>query len=860
MSQLFLIAALVVAVALAQPAVNAPLLAQSSYITGNGSRAVVGVVLASNYAFTADMNGVRGTNINKASNEETPFWDSLPGVTQMWAWCSNWTEGITCNLYVIAGPAVALYQMSETSVWRASTFLAGNGATFDIISDDRSPSYMYPAMLPMSNGSGYVYVLGTQNISTNSDASLSSMVYAFNAMDLSVVWSIVVNSDTSNFQTANCSQYVWILTQNQSFGFSGTVVQKLSPSDGAVIDWSLDTQLSDAVQNIGVANGQFMVLAYGGSLTFGYYNGTTIALDFSIPTSCGTLPYAPALINSTWYAICGTYVEMWDAVTGVRQTPFIASIRCAAINEVSNDFVLSGGDTVYVGNASGISQLIKLPYSVGGSGSSMCTGARFNWISSKHLPTLDNITDIVHLSYVSYYSGSVLAINYRTGAVLAQAAADVSPLGGAIVDWEKRRLYTASTTGNVLQGYEFVPMTKSTTSFIADLSGANGSSTTFSIAYNATNRITYYISTLNLFSVDYMGGSELLATYNTVSSSVQPVIVGQFLVFSDSYNDNVFVWDSVKKVLTTLPVDDFDTTANFYVSGLKVVAFMHTNAISAFVVDLNASTLTATAIGGDSLRQVSGAAVIGTTLVINTGSSSVSGFDFTKDTYTTPVFVLNTSNNNLHLVISRPHAFHNEAYFIGYTVSGTSSNCVFSVTTSGLMTNVGELPTQFSMETKTLSIKSGGLFAIEVMYIIGSQNVTAYSTNWTMLFNYKSDQTIITASLASLPTVLDTGAICFFTTDAFTVVDGFEGLLAWHYNTTSKHKYPALTDNATIFFSDDRYVIGADTFSGAVTSLSTYGSGKLRGYAIAAGETSTTIVGATNDEFVFANQVPRMPV
>eukprot|EP00455_Lapot_gusevi_P049263 TRINITY_DN695_c0_g1_i11.p1 TRINITY_DN695_c0_g1~~TRINITY_DN695_c0_g1_i11.p1 ORF type:complete len:278 (-),score=15.43 TRINITY_DN695_c0_g1_i11:118-951(-) len=206
--------------------------------------------------------------------------------------------------------------------------------------------------------------------------------------------------------------------------------------------------------------------------------------------------------------------------------------------------------------------------------------------------------------------------------------------------------------------------------------------------------------------------------------------------------------------------------------------------------------------------------------------------------------------------------YNEKVYFVGYQVSttvvGATGNSVFSVTASGSMSKVGGLPTQYSTETKTLSIKSGGVFGGAIMYIIGSQNVTAYTTSWTMLFNYKSNQTIITLSSPSLPTVLDTGAICFFTTYAFTVVGGFKGGLAWYYNTTSNY-YPALTDNTTIFFSDGQFVIGADTFTGGVTSLSTYGDSQIRGFAIAAGENSTTVVGATDDELVFANQVLRMP-
>eukprot|EP00455_Lapot_gusevi_P049271 TRINITY_DN695_c0_g1_i6.p2 TRINITY_DN695_c0_g1~~TRINITY_DN695_c0_g1_i6.p2 ORF type:complete len:366 (-),score=18.63 TRINITY_DN695_c0_g1_i6:113-1210(-) len=295
---------------------------------------------------------------------------------------------------------------------------------------------------------------------------------------------------------------------------------------------------------------------------------------------------------------------------------------------------------------------------------------------------------------------------------------------------------------------------------------------------------------------------------------------------------------------------------------MKVIAFVQTYSTAAYVIDLSASTLAATAITADSYRQVSGAAVVGTTLVINTGGSTVSGFDFTKSTYTTTAFVLNTAKNNLYLVLSAPVMYNEKVYFVGYQVSttvvGATGNSVFSVTASGSMSKVGGLPTQYSTETKTLSIKSGGVFGGAIMYIIGSQNVTAYTTSWTMLFNYKSNQTIITLSSPSLPTVLDTGAICFFTTYAFTVVGGFKGGLAWYYNTTSNY-YPALTDNTTIFFSDGQFVIGADTFTGGVTSLSTYGDSQIRGFAIAAGENSTTVVGATDDELVFANQVLRMP-
>jgi len=144
-----------------------------------------------------------------------------------------------------------------------------------------------------------------------------------------------------------------------------------------------------------------------------------------------------------------------------------------------------------------------------------------------------------------------------------------------------------------------------------------------------------------------------------------------------------------------------------------------------------------------------------------------------------------------------------------------------------------------------------------VMYVIGYQNVTAYTTSMTMMFNYKHMNGSIYANYQNNPVVLDnSGAICFYDSNGyFNVLGGFKGGLAWNYPSTYGLYYPVLTDNSSVFFTDGQVVVGADIWSGAVTSISTYLLANSRGFAIAPGMNSTTVVGVTDDEVVFGNQV-----
>jgi hypothetical protein len=859
-TKLVLIAVLLAAVALAQPAVNAPLLPQYNFIAGSGSDAVVGVVMAADYAFTADGKGVWAMNSSMPANSEKPFWDALPGVTQMWSWCGNWTNASTCHVHVIAGSGVVLYKMNETTIWRAASFWAQN-ATFDIISQSGSynPSYMYPAILPKADNIGAFFVVGTRNTSSvPSGTYLPSVVYAFDLMDLSIVWQTPVNSDTTNFATMNCTEFVWIMTQNTTGFNSDTVVRKLYMNNGTMTEWSYDTSFSNTVQNIGVMNGQFIVLSAGGYLNFAWYNGTQI--DYHSVPGCGSMPFTPTLLNNTWYAICGSNVYMYDATTLQRKTTFSANsnILCGTVHEWNMDFVLGSGRRVYVGNSSGISLLVELPDTVNGY-SSYCSGARFNYVSPTMKGMPMNITDILHLSFTSADAGSVIAMNYRTGEVIAQAVSNVAPIGPAMIDYKEHRLYVASTQGNVLQGYDFVPWVN-VTSFAVGLTSTY--STEMSLAYNATNRSTYYVARYGLYTIDHMGNYAQLDTFSYSYSSLQPMIIGQYLVIIDSYNDVVRIYDSVKGGATTsVSVCSVDTEAQPVAYGSKLIVFCSSYSTTANVIDLSATTPTAAEIAGSEYRTQNSAVVVDKVLVITTGTSTVSGFDWTKDTYTTATFALKMATSGFYNVQSTLAVFNNKAYFVARPYSTTTvtsnENTVYSVTSTGALATVGKLMMQTSSDSKVLIIKSGGVFGGGIMYIIGMTNISAYTTNWDMMFNYQSTSSI---SLNLLnPVVLDTGAVCFYSSDNFTVVGGFKGGLAWQYPVSGVQPYAVVSDNVTIYFTDGRYIIGANTYTGGVASLSTYGSGSLRGFAVAFGENSTTVVGVTDNEVIFGNQVISMP-
>ncbi|CUE74266.1 GPI-anchored surface protein, putative [Bodo saltans] len=855
----------------AQPEITAPLMRMHTFASGQ-SPAVVATVVLGNFAFTADANVVWGLNLEVAVNEQTPFQDTLTGVTQMWSWCVDPSKVDTCRLHVIAGPTVVMYSLNESAVWRAAEFSLSNGGVFDIISQPSpsfalspSPSYMFPVVVPyFGSSSGAIFVLGT-NTSVIPNNLPQSTIYAFDVLNLSVVWSTDIDSDTSNFVTKSCGEYVWILTQNQSDtnGTPYTVVRKLDPETGTLVaDWAYNTTLSSTIQNIGVGGGQFMVLDASGRLTFAFTNGTTITSGYRIPKECDRMPFSPMLLNSTWYAMCGTYVEMWDAVSITPLTPFVApyGIHCGALRTRSSEFVFgTDSASLYIATDDGVQSFTNMP-DVGVL--SACTGIAFDATND----------DVLYQSVNSYYGGLLLVISVSNRSVMSKAAASVSPFGPPATDRQRRQLVVANVNGYVLQSYAFTPM--NSTSFSTSFWSRTTQTLQYAMNYNPTTETIYYLGALALYSISLNGTVSTLANFSQFLPSATPLtFVGSFLVFACNDNSFVYVFDTVTNEMSTLSGGfNIDPTAQPVVlpDSTKVVMFSTSDSVAAYVMDA-ANTSSYQVIAADSPRTINGAAFmttfVGTMLVINTGGTSICGFNVTSlsnAVYPVPLFNTTVTNSNITSVISAPTAYQDSAaYFVAQVQY--RSIAVFSVDAHGEVREVGLLPSQATTTPKLLVIQNSG--PIPLMYMFGEYNVETYTLDgFKPVFSYQSPNVIIaTSSPLQTPTFLEGGLICFYTTFAFTVLNA-SGEFVWSYRSTGA--MPPVTDGVNIFFSDGQYVIGANAQSGAVSSLSSYGLGTLQGQVTLntgtavvirkkdaeTNRNTTLVVGATNACIVFANE------
>jgi hypothetical protein len=705
---------------------------------------------------------------------------------------------------------------------------------------------------------------------------LSSTVFAFDVQDLTVVWSTTVNSDTSNFVTKTCANYVWIMTQNQTTAANDTqpftVVRKLSLMTGELQnDWALNTSLSNAVQNIGVDGGQIMVLAASGHLTLAFVNGTVIASRYRIPvpSSCDHMPFSPMLLNATtWFAVCGTYVVMWDANSGRQLPSFIAphGISCGAVRPSNSDFVFAADSTSYIATASGVRVLSYLP-DVGVL--SACTGLAFD-VSND---------DTAYQSINSYYGGLLLVLNVSTGAVISQAVASVSPFGPPAVDRQHRGLFVANINGYVIQGYSFVPP-GSTTSFSLSFYNHTTSSLQYPFAYNPVTSTMYYLSMFALYTISLAGAVDKVANFSFLPSVATPLtFVEHFVIAACNDNAFVFVFDTVANTIAyiygygTFEVDD---NVSPLVFGSKVVLFSSTDTDSAYVIDTrNQSTYHP--IPADSSRTVNGAALLlrsasgggGGVLVVNTGASSICGYNISDAMR--PLFNTSQSNGNITSIISAPVAADGggggAAYFVAQVQYGAAV-AVFMVTALGDVREVGVLASHTTSAVKFLIIKSSGSAELSqpTLYVFGDYTVAAYTLGWKSIFSFSTSNMILSSpSPLTEPTLLPAGLICFYTTSSFTVLHQQSGELAWEY-APSNGMMPAMTDGINIYFSDGEYVIAADARTGAVQSLSSYGLGTLQGQStlvagsialvVSSNTTSATtlVIGATAGCVVFAYQ------
>ena len=874
-----LIVALMACAAIAQPFVNVPPLPLYNYVernSGTASYPTVGAVVAAGWAFTADGSGVYAMNKSAPMNTVPTWYDSLSGVTNMYA-LGPWNNMSMSCLIVIAGPMIVQYRFNETNIWRSNWFMAKN-ATFNLRTDGTSsaPNNLQPVFVANPSGMGWLMVLGTSNTSNYATSvALPSTVYAFNPWDLSIEWQTVMNSDTTNFQMANCDTFIWILTQNRTFGYSNVKLTRLFINNGTRDTWWYNTQDSSSVAYVSVQYSRFMIFSSNGYATIGALNGTILNKDsFS---GCSTMPFVPLVANSTWVFTCNTRFYRYSNESSQLIAAFSAdsTIYCGSMNQMTNDIVFVGGQYVYVWNASGTTTLFELGTPLQSSYNGVCTGATFNYeFGHEQLPSM--VMNLVHLSFSSYYSGDpgeVLVVDYKNGNIVAQLSAEVRAFGPVVVDHFLGKAFVASSRNPVLLSYDFSRMHNTNMSIGYVTKIASTYPTRFSLAYNGTNYSAYYISQNGdgIFSVDYLGNQALVASPDIDYVYVQPIIVGQYLVMLDSGYNELWVYDSVAKTTKSVSICDPSIRLMPLVYKTKVIVFCSYAGASwgdsvAQLVDISMSTLTVvkpfTPKSATSYTPELGGVIVGTTFIVATVTNEIRGFDLSVAAATNlwTIATLQVSTIQSNFV-----AWNGLAYFIAVPVATIGTTTVditpyiFSVSPGlGLTAKLQRLSTNNDVYIKSLFIKTGGVFGGGLAYVIGSQNVTAYTVSWSPVFTYKHNSTITTMQQGN-PTILDnSGAVCFYDNSGnFNVVGGFKGGLAWQYPATTGIYYPVLTDNVSVYFTDGTVVVGADIYSGAVSSISTFQYGTTRGFGLTALSfwNASVVVGVTSDQVVFANLV-----
>lgn len=888
MSHKLLLIAALAALALAQPLVNAPLLPVFTDIETANDAATTGAVTLGGWAFTGGSQGVYALNISapQGTNSSQFFFPTRYAVSQIFAF-GNYSNISSMGVIAISKNLLTLYQFNSTMVWRQAWFWAQN-ASFDIQADSSvTPSYMYPAFAANPSGSGWMFVLGTKNTSSlPNNPRLPSTIYAFDPMTLVPVWQTTIMTDTTNFApTVDQNGIVWILGENTTSGTTSAVLMQFYANNGTQLNWMYDTGFYYLV-DFQVMYDTFFVIAEGGYYTLNALNGTQLAYE-SIP-SCGTLPYRPYLMNGTWYYICGSYIYMVNNATAQR-TRFITNnneyITCGAGNQMTGDVVFVAEDEVYVINASGINLWMTLPGDRNGYTSYTCTGADFDYgamIRRAWNSTMPDF-DVLHLSFTSSYSGLALSVGYPNGMFLVQAATLLDPVGPAVVDYWNNKVVLASSYNYgssaepILIAFDLVGANPNATSFVQAFSNS-GWDLTFPIAYNATNRSAYYISSSYVYTIDNMGETAQVASINLYQLDQQPLIIGQYLVIIDVYYNYLYVYDSVKMAIQQVSICDATRSAAPLVNGYQVLVWCSSGASEAAnLVDVSASTLKV----DDSFTPknaiwstpgLGGCLLDSNDVVIATTSQEVRGFNIKGSPATAATVdwtqTSSTTMGSLLTVTSAPACFQGSAYIVGTILSlvgGGQERVIKFGGTFGTMSAMTVLTTNWDAPYKTISIMSGGIFGGGIMYIIGWANITAFDINMNMMFNYQHKNGSIQTRQQGNPVVLPaSGAICFYDfNDNFNVVGGFKGGLAWSYptNIAAGATYSSVqTDNMSVFFLDGTYVVGADIWSGAVNTQATYLTSDVQGFAVAPGPWNTTsIVASTENQVVFSMTVNQVP-
>lgn len=854
--KLLAIVALLASVALAQPFANAPVFPRYNYVQPPSSKsttAVVEVVLARGWAFTATSDGVYGMNTSMPSYaaSSVQFFDALTGVTQLFATGPS-------TLIAVANSTLVLYEHNQTAAWRAAWYRRDD-LSFDVQQGTTGGgmSYLGPV------GFQGLVILGSRNLVSTSTSW--SLVFAFNMTTLDLVWNTTIGWDTTSFAPATYygDQFVFIQAQNTYGGSSNVRVLKLWANNGTIVGSALDTGTS-YFTTIGVTNTQLMV-------TSRYYIdiydiATWTKLRNTVTSSYASyMLYQPIAVNNTWYALLDDQLFAFDYTTSAQLSwspkTFTNSVQGAGMRFMSENnmtgvyqanLLMMEGCRVWVVNASGLVKLME--FTQLGQGASQCNpqAATFDWDWTGRFPMIDNVA---HLSYTSSYGGTVIAINYTTGEVLGQATGSFNPVGRGKLDLWHRRMYAASTTGGIIQGFAIPPRRNvgNYSDFVAQVPTSDSLTTNYGFAYNATNMSSYYISEDNLYSIDMMGGVAKLAAIPNNAYYVynNPLIVGQYFVFTASYGGTYYLYsyNSVSKSMTSVSVCSLSSSYAMFSVGTVVYGNCDSSSRAAISVDVSKTTMTVTSFGtyyGEGLSADSKHVTF-----VSFGDLYI--FDITG---ATPVQKFKSSSLTLY---SAPVLYGDNLFIAGrtYGTSGDTSTQLLKIAVpSGSITKLGKL----YASDYTVIVRQNGVFgSAGMIYCIGTNNVTAFNMgNNEQVFSYGINQTMYGSivSKALSPVVLSNGAVAFYTSNNYLqVVGGFKGGLAWSYAGASSTIFPITTDGTNIYFARNNQVVGADTYTGAVTSVSSFGSQTLYGYAIVPGVNETTVVGA-NGYIVFAATTP----
>lgn len=123
-----------------QPSFQAPLLPQVNFINSNNDSnvAVVNAATVPGFAFFADVDSLYGHRTDVAPNQQVPYVDALPGVTQLWSHCSgSGMSSSNCTVVAIAGSVIALYGIQDKGPYVIARITVDVDTTFDMIGAGR---------------------------------------------------------------------------------------------------------------------------------------------------------------------------------------------------------------------------------------------------------------------------------------------------------------------------------------------------------------------------------------------------------------------------------------------------------------------------------------------------------------------------------------------------------------------------------------------------------------------------------------------------------------------------------------------------------------------------------------------------